>query len=79
MAASHSDLSKLPRIVACPRCKAPVEWVEASRFRPFCSERCKMLDFGAWADEEFAIPNETEALSDEDIDAIEKASRGKRL
>lgn len=45
-----------PRIVACPHCGRPVEWVPASRWRPFCSERCKMIDFGAWAAEAYRIP-----------------------
>ena len=46
----------IPRIVSCPRCGAQVEWGPASRFRPFCSERCKMVDLGAWATEQFRIP-----------------------
>ena len=44
-----------------------------NEFRPFCSERCKLLDFGAWADGEYNLPSETSELSEEDIDAIEKA------
>ena len=43
--------------VACPRCQKPVPWVPESKFRPFCSERCKMMDFGAWANEEYRIAN----------------------
>ena len=60
-------------IVKCPHCGKETEF-SGNDFRPFCSERCKLLDFGAWADEEFAIPSEASALTDEDIDAIEKAS-----
>ena len=45
-----------PRIVNCPRCGNPVEWSEASRFRPFCSERCKLIDLGAWAMESYSVP-----------------------
>jgi len=33
-----------------------VEWSEASPNRPFCSDRCKLIDLGAWAAEEHAIP-----------------------
>ena len=44
-----------------------------NEFRPFCSERCKLLDFGAWADESYNLPAETSTLSEEDIDKIEKA------
>lgn len=46
------------RIVPCPRCGAPVEWSPASRWRPFCSERCKLIDLGAWASEAYRIPAE---------------------
>ncbi|AWT11222.1 MULTISPECIES: DNA gyrase inhibitor YacG [Stutzerimonas] len=42
-------------VVECPTCKAPVEWGEQSPYRPFCSERCKLIDLGAWASEEHAI------------------------
>ncbi|CAN5501876.1 hypothetical protein BH10ACI3_BH10ACI3_24280 [soil metagenome] len=59
-------------IVKCPHCGKETEY-SGNEYRPFCSERCKLLDFGAWADEEFAIPSETSALDEEDIDAIEKA------
>ena len=44
--------------VACPTCGKPVEWGEQSPSRPFCSERCKLIDLGAWAAEEHAIPGE---------------------
>jgi hypothetical protein len=46
-----------PRIVNCPTCATQVEWSPQSRFRPFCSERCKMVDLGAWANEKFRIPD----------------------
>lgn len=60
-------------IVKCPHCGKDTEF-SGNEFRPFCSERCKLLDFGAWADGEYNIPSESETLSDEDIDAIERAS-----
>jgi len=41
--------------VICPTCGAPVEWGEQSPHRPFCCERCKLIDLGAWAAEEHAI------------------------
>jgi hypothetical protein len=59
----------IKRIVNCPRCGDPVEWSPEARFRPFCSERCKMTDLGAWATEKFRIPeekNDTESLPDGD-------------
>lgn len=45
------------RIVACPTCRKPVRWSETNRFRPFCSERCRMIDLGAWATEQHRIPS----------------------
>jgi hypothetical protein len=45
-----------PRSVACPQCGKPVEWTPQSRFRPFCSERCKLIDLGAWASEAYRVP-----------------------
>ena len=59
-------------LVKCPTCGKKTEYT-GNEHRPFCSERCKLLDFGAWADEEFALPAQTESLSEEDIDQIEKA------
>ncbi len=44
--------------VPCPTCQRPVEWSPASPFRPFCSERCKLIDLGAWMTERRAIPGE---------------------
>ena len=44
------------RTVACPQCGAPVVWDAAAKFRPFCSERCKLIDLGAWASESYRIP-----------------------
>ncbi|HEV2708474.1 MAG TPA: DNA gyrase inhibitor YacG [Pyrinomonadaceae bacterium] len=41
----------------CPNCGKPVEWKD-NPFRPFCSERCKLIDFGAWANEEYTVPSD---------------------
>ncbi len=46
----------MPRTVACPRCGKPVEWDPSNRYRPFCSERCKNMDLGAWASESYRVP-----------------------
>jgi len=46
------------KIVPCPTCQKPVEWSEHSTWRPFCSERCKLIDLGAWASEAHRIPGE---------------------
>jgi endogenous inhibitor of DNA gyrase (YacG/DUF329 family) len=44
--------------VHCPLCDKPIQWVEAEIFKPFCSERCKLIDLGEWVMEEKKIPGE---------------------
>jgi len=53
-------------VVACPTCAKKVEWTPANKFRPFCSERCKQIDLGAWAEEKYAIPGATAADAQDD-------------
>lgn len=43
-------------IVKCPQCGRPAEYVPTNPFRPFCSERCRLIDLGQWADESYKIP-----------------------
>ena len=49
--------------IKCPTCEKEHVYSSANPFRPFCSERCKMIDLGAWANEEYTIP-ESKAVSD---------------
>ncbi|MDR0457458.1 MAG: DNA gyrase inhibitor YacG [Burkholderiaceae bacterium] len=44
-----------PRTVRCPACGGPSLYSPANRWRPFCSQRCKLQDLGAWASERFRI------------------------
>lgn len=55
-----------PKVVACPQCGTPVEWNSTNRFRPFCSERCKLIDLGAWASEQYRVPAPDEPRRPED-------------
>lgn len=43
--------------ITCPYCGKKNTWVKTNKFRPFCSERCKMIDLGKWADESHRIPS----------------------
>lgn len=72
--------SEIMPLVTCPTCGKRIEY-DGNEFRPFCTERCKLLDFGAWADEEFAIPTQETALSEQDVEQIERAleERGKEF
>jgi hypothetical protein len=51
-----------PRTVNCPTCGKSVPWVSGSAFRPFCSERCRNIDLGAWAAEEYRVPEQERPL-----------------
>ena len=47
-----------PRTVACPGCGGDSVYAASNPYRPFCSERCKNLDLGAWASESFRVASE---------------------
>ena len=51
------------RIVRCPSCGGDSVYSERNPYRPFCSARCKGIDLGAWASEEFRMPAEAPPLS----------------
>lgn len=44
-----------PTTLKCPTCEATIEWSEQYPHRPFCSERCKLIDLGDWASEKNKI------------------------
>ena len=48
----------------CPRCEKPTDLSPTNLFRPFCSEKCKLIDFGAWANEDNTI---SRAIQSEDF------------
>lgn len=43
------------RLVPCPTCRQPTPIAPGNRWRPFCSERCRGQDFGAWASEDYRV------------------------
>lgn len=53
-----------PVTVTCPTCGRELEWAGA-RFRPFCSERCRLIDLGAWFSEQRSLPDDTAAAPEE--------------
>jgi hypothetical protein len=54
--------------VPCPHCGKPVAWTEASKWKPFCSERCRMIDLGDWLSEKNAIPTEDVPSDQDELD-----------
>jgi len=51
--------------IICPICKNTTTW-EENPWRPFCSERCKLIDLGKWVSDEYKIP----VKSEEEIEGI---------
>jgi uncharacterized protein len=59
----------MPLVVKCPTCRKPTPW-DNNPHRPFCSDRCKTIDLGAWVEERYRIPSEDNDLNliDDDDD-----------
>ena len=57
--------------VKCPNCEKKFNYY-SSEFRPFCSERCKMIDLGHWFEENYAVASDT-PLTEDDINKVEQA------
>ena len=57
--------------VRCPQCGGESLWSAENKYRPFCSERCKLIDLGAWASESYRVPvqEESQDLLSEDPQA----------
>lgn len=45
------------RIVPCPNCQQDSIFDQTNKYRPFCCERCKLIDLGQWANEGYSIPS----------------------
>jgi endogenous inhibitor of DNA gyrase (YacG/DUF329 family) len=46
------------KTVACPRCGKKAAYSAENKWRPFCSERCRTIDLGKWAAEDYRVPVE---------------------
>lgn len=57
--------------VTCPTCKNKVAWIEDNKFRPFCSNKCQLIDFGDWASERHAIPVQ-QPFEDFNLDGVDE-------
>lgn len=56
-----------PKRVRCPQCGATTEYDVANTSRPFCSERCKLIDLGAWAEERYSIAGAATSADTDDL------------
>lgn len=59
----------LPPLVCCPTCGQEHEWDTRNRYRPFCSERCKLIDLGKWANEEYRVEHSEPDPGDQEFQA----------
>ncbi|MEW6053223.1 MAG: DNA gyrase inhibitor YacG [Nitrospirota bacterium] len=57
--------------IACPVCKNKTTW-EENPWKPFCSERCKLLDLGKWISEEYKIEGKETSGSNQNTEIEEK-------
>lgn len=58
----------------CPQCHGPSAW-DGNPNRPFCSERCKLIDLGSWLKGEHRIPDDSQKLSEEEAALLEKQAK----
>lgn len=59
--------------VKCPTCGKSIEYSPKNPWRPFCSERCKLIDLGAWASEDYVIegdPGSADRMTPEDLENV---------
>lgn len=54
-------------LVNCPTCEKEVIWSPENKFRPFCSQRCRLIDLGEWVSENRTIAGDGDDLMSEDV------------
>ena len=71
-----------PRKVRCPQCGGESIWRADNKFRPFCSERCRLIDLGAWASDQYRVagdPLDNDVLSEGDSELSGRQPNGNGL
>jgi uncharacterized protein len=58
-----------PKGVKCPTCRREIDW-SSSPFRPFCSERCRLIDLGGWLSEQHVIPGDAAEHLESDSEIV---------
>ena len=67
----------MSRKIKCPTCRKETVW-ENNRYRPFCSDRCRVIDLGGWAQERYQIPGEKQEIRSDDGEDEEIRKRQSR-
>ncbi|SIS98899.1 DNA gyrase inhibitor YacG [Neptunomonas antarctica] len=65
--------------IKCPQCAGPSLWDPSNSSRPFCSDRCKLIDLGAWASEEYKIPQQPSDEFDDDYSGSDVINSNSQL
>lgn len=65
--------------VNCPTCNVLVTWTPENLFRPFCSERCRLIDLGEWFSDERRISDDNESTSDNELVTIQLSAEDLEL
>jgi uncharacterized protein len=63
------------RSVTCPACKGPSLYGPGNPWRPFCSQRCRTHDLGAWANEDYRVAAPPSAEESDGAEAAAPSSR----
>ncbi|MGA8705475.1 MAG: DNA gyrase inhibitor YacG [Steroidobacteraceae bacterium] len=58
----------MPTRLNCPTCQRQIVWSDEYPYRPFCSERCRLIDLGAWLSEQRAIADKEPEFSNDTPD-----------
>lgn len=61
---ANLDTTRAPLLVRCPTCNGPSVFSSGNAHRPFCSERCLRIDFGAWATERYRVATTAPAVDE---------------
>ncbi|MDA1232593.1 MAG: DNA gyrase inhibitor YacG [Planctomycetota bacterium] len=56
-------------VVNCPQCGKPLPWDPKNAYRPFCTERCKLIDLGQWASGNYRVPTDADQSPSNDNEA----------
>jgi endogenous inhibitor of DNA gyrase (YacG/DUF329 family) len=59
----------------CPTCNKQIQWPD-NPFRPFCSERCKLVDLGKWVFEEYRVPGKPVPTEQDEEDEVAREGSG---
>ena len=62
------------KTVPCPRCGGPSAYAPENKWRPFCSERCKIIDLGAWAAESYRVSSDDQQPPSEETSSKPRGS-----